>query len=217
MKRQIKFPLVIKSEQIRTMEDLRKNFDLESVLDYFFDGRLKKWLEQRGFTEVLNALPALRGKDDNEDIPKVISELFGVDYNQDFNFKKYLWDREKIALIKQFTDSEEILKDLDRVITTQEELNQLTAKGNQPVYLLGHRFWINDGVEKTKYIGINQPRVQLYHDQDFYTAKNIEFDDVILDLSLYRIMEKVKAEWGEFAKSFSNVIAEIIVNKNNQK
>lgn len=31
MKRQIKFPLVIKSEQIRTMEDLRKNFDLESV------------------------------------------------------------------------------------------------------------------------------------------------------------------------------------------
>ncbi|MCM3763884.1 hypothetical protein [Neobacillus niacini] len=217
MKRQIKFPLVIKSEQIRTIEDLRENFHLESVLDYFFDGRLKTWLEQRGYTEELNALPALTGKDDNEDIPKILSELFGVDYNQDFNFKKYLWDREKIALIKQFTDSEQILKDLDRVITTQEELNQLTAKGNQTVYLLGHSFLIKNGVEKTKYIGINQPRVKLIHNLDYYSAKNIEFHDVILDFSLYRLMEKIKPEWDEFAKSFANAVVESIVKRNNQK
>ena len=45
MARIIRFPLKMKNgAEIRTLDELKENFDLESVLGYFTDGKLATWL-----------------------------------------------------------------------------------------------------------------------------------------------------------------------------
>ncbi len=45
MARKIRFPLRMKNgAEVRTLEELRENFDLESVLGYYTDGKLQTWL-----------------------------------------------------------------------------------------------------------------------------------------------------------------------------
>ena len=48
MARKIRFPLKMKNgAEVRTLDELKENFDLESVLGYFADGKLSTWLADR--------------------------------------------------------------------------------------------------------------------------------------------------------------------------
>ena len=63
MARKIRFPLKMKNgSEVRTLEELRINFDLESVLGYFTDGRLVKWLRNNYFDEVADKVEAIDKK-----------------------------------------------------------------------------------------------------------------------------------------------------------
>ena len=53
MAKKIRFPLQMKDgAAVRTLEELREHFDLESVLGYFSDGKLKTWLADRYYDEM---------------------------------------------------------------------------------------------------------------------------------------------------------------------
>ena len=44
VKKNIKFPLEMKNgEKVRTLEELKVNYDIESILNYYFSGKLKVW------------------------------------------------------------------------------------------------------------------------------------------------------------------------------
>ena len=46
MAKRIKFPLIMKNgAEVRDIDGLRERFDMESVAEYFFNGKLEKWLE----------------------------------------------------------------------------------------------------------------------------------------------------------------------------
>ena len=48
----VKFPLkMADGTMVRTLEDLREHFDLTTVLSYYDNGRLVKWLEN-GYYEI---------------------------------------------------------------------------------------------------------------------------------------------------------------------
>ena len=50
MARKIRFPLkMTNSTEVRTIEELRANFDLTAVLGYYADGKLVDWLRDRYF------------------------------------------------------------------------------------------------------------------------------------------------------------------------
>lgn len=44
MAKTIKFNLICDGHPIRTLEDLRENFSIEDVLEYYGNGLLEKWL-----------------------------------------------------------------------------------------------------------------------------------------------------------------------------
>ena len=60
MARKIRFPLKMKNgAEVHTLDELKENFDLESVLGYFTDGKLATWLADRYYDETAEAVSAL--------------------------------------------------------------------------------------------------------------------------------------------------------------
>lgn len=51
MVKKIRFDLKLLGKNVGTLEELRENFELESILRYYHDGRLEKWLKSRNYSE----------------------------------------------------------------------------------------------------------------------------------------------------------------------
>lgn len=53
----VKIPLIMKNgEKAKDMESLREHFDVETVVGYFLDGKLSKWLDDRYYEEEAEAV-----------------------------------------------------------------------------------------------------------------------------------------------------------------
>ena len=62
--------------EVRTLDELKENFDLESVLGYFTDGRLTTWLADRYYDEKAEAVAALSA--DTPDLNAKLCEILEV-------------------------------------------------------------------------------------------------------------------------------------------
>ena len=66
MAKKIKFTLEMKDGvQVRTLEDLQENFDIEKVVGYFSDGKLQTWLDERYYEDEAEAISKLSKDDEN--------------------------------------------------------------------------------------------------------------------------------------------------------
>ena len=76
----IRFPLMMKDgTAVRTLDELREHFDLESLLGYFADGKLRTWLTDRYYDEKAQKIAEL-----SADLPNLkakLCEILGVDYS----------------------------------------------------------------------------------------------------------------------------------------
>ena len=149
MGKKIKFPLEMKDGyKVRTMEELRTHSDPESIIEYFLNGKLKNWLKDRYYQEEVNAIDELEISNDN-----LIERIYSI-----LHLKKEINDNvtevEKIirqqdikSKIKQYTDDEEILNNIDCVATSQEEFESVLEEKRSIAYLLGEKFIIFDNIK----------------------------------------------------------------------
>lgn len=86
MSKTIKFNLIVDGKNIRTLEDLKENFNIDDVYDLYERGILKKWLDVRGYKEESERLDALIAAKPNN-ISAIIIGLIKVfaPLDQDFN------------------------------------------------------------------------------------------------------------------------------------
>ncbi|HOO07818.1 MAG TPA: DnaA N-terminal domain-containing protein [Ruminococcus sp.] len=71
MAKKIRFPLKMKNgAEVGSLYDLKENFDYESVLGYFTDGKLQTWLSDRFYYEKADAVSEL-----SADMPDIESKL----------------------------------------------------------------------------------------------------------------------------------------------
>ncbi|MBQ6773895.1 MAG: hypothetical protein IJP48_07555 [Synergistaceae bacterium] len=77
MAKTIKFNLTCNGQPIRTLDDLRNNFEVEDVLSYYQNGLLLRWLDVRGFTQEFNAVKAISSRDEIE-IIKSLVKIFAI-------------------------------------------------------------------------------------------------------------------------------------------
>ena len=55
--KKIKFPLIMKNgAEVRDIEQLREDFDMESILQYYSNGKLRRWLENNYYDDILEPL-----------------------------------------------------------------------------------------------------------------------------------------------------------------
>lgn len=160
MARKIRFGLNMSGKQnIRTMEELKQNFDFKAVLEYYFNGKLSDWLNDRGYKDIAEQVAALDSEKD--DFEESLCKIFGAEYTAAATAEdvEALVDRKEE--IRKYTDDVEILENVGSVALTQEELNTLVKiDGKQTVYLIGKEFTLNGLCINKTYIGLNNPQVK---------------------------------------------------------
>ena len=156
----VKFPLEMKNGvKVRTMKDLVDNFDTEKVVGYFLDGKLKKWLDARWYEDEAEKIAEL-DKNDSK-LAKHLCEIFGVEYEkEEIDPEEIARRNERIAKLKQYTDDEEIIKNIDSVAFNQEELADLYDRDLKKIYLCKGDFRIPKSKNNLEYVVIAKANVE---------------------------------------------------------
>ena len=122
MAKKIKFPLVLRNGQrVYTMEELREYFHLEKIYEYFCNGKLTEWLENRYYEEEAKQIRELDPQKEGA-MKKLCGILAAEDAGADL-FEKYR--------LKPCTDEEwkEFLK------TSYGDILEGASKSTDPEYL----------------------------------------------------------------------------------
>lgn len=186
MVKKIKFALLMKNgTKVRTLEELRNNFDLETCISYFIDGKLQKWLEDRYYDDEAQALQTLDVT--QLDIP-AFCRILGVSYQPDMavDVQTICQKNEKLDALKQLTDDEGILSHADETAFSQDELEALLAEGTSTIYLCGKQFTVSLEWANRHYIGIiYTPDITIQADSPTdLTERHITFENVKLPSQL---------------------------------
>mgnify|MGYP003416271723 CR=1 FL=1 len=72
MAKTIKFNLLCDEKPIRNLDDLKENFVIEDILNYYNNKLLQKWLKVRGFEEEFEKVNKINEKEDEKIIYKLI-------------------------------------------------------------------------------------------------------------------------------------------------
>lgn len=180
MAKKIRFPLQMNGTDVRTIEELRDNFDLESVLGYFANGKLATWLNDRYYDSEANAVEALTAED--SELNQKLMSILGVSVDEDIaeiDMNMIQRRNEKLLLLRQFTDDKEIIDNVDCVAFNQDELYDILDEGTEIIYLCQAEFEVPLTVKNRYYIGLGNPTVKLRQAESMDLSElNIKFKNV---------------------------------------
>ena len=180
MAKKVRFPLQMNGADVRTIEELREHFDLESVLGYFANGKLATWLRDRYYDNEAMAIEALSA-DDAELNQKIMSTL-GVVVDADteeIDMDTIQRRNEKLMKLRQFTDDQTIIANVDYVAFNQDDLFDILDEGAEKIYLCEGEFDIPLSVNNVTYVGIKNPIVLLRaYDNVNFASLNIKLIDI---------------------------------------
>ena len=76
-----KFNLLVDGQKVRTLEELRKNFNLDDVLEYFFSGKLQKWLSSRDYKHELDQVKDIASSN-KLDVSSKLLDIFNIEHDK---------------------------------------------------------------------------------------------------------------------------------------
>ena len=174
-----RFQLVMKNgEEVRDIEALRENFDIESAAEYYSNGKLERWLENNYYDDILEKVRELTG--DEDDFGELLAKALGAEWDgsEKINLRSIMKGTELREQLKPYVSEEELEK-MEHIADTQEELERLVQSGCSPVYLFGKTFSIREWMGNTEFIGIGCPVVDLeIHSREEFQKKKIKLQDV---------------------------------------
>lgn len=186
MAKKIKFALEMKDGmKVRTLEELQEHFDLKTVIGYFLDGKLQKWLEDRYYDEKVEALRQLDSKNPNI---TAICKILEIPYAEtvELDIDSIQEQNEKLDILKQLTDNEDILANSSKVAFSQDELDALLAQGEQTIYLCGDTFAISAKWEHRTYIGVGEaPHITIEEETSFEKLGQCQISFVNIQIPEY--------------------------------
>jgi len=182
MARIIRFPLKMKNgAEVRSLDELKENFDLESVIGYFADGMLQKWLSDRYYDEKAEAVAAL--SKESPDFNQKLCNILEVEYTPEtdnIDLDAIQRRNEKYRILSTITADQDILNNVNLVAMNQDELNNLYFIDTDKIYLYGEKFEIPFGRKNTHYIGLNEPLAILGRNKTIfdYESEGITFSNI---------------------------------------
>ena len=211
MAKKIRFPLKMKDgTAVRRIEELREHFDLESMLGYFADGKLQIWLANNYYDEMVQKVMALSS--DLPDLNARLCEILGVDYSEqedDIDFEALQRQNEKLRVLREVTDDQQILDNVDAVAFDQDELFEILNNPPVKIYLYGDRFLIPFDKKNISYVGINNPLIILEKDRflseyvnDDVTFNSVQYEDGI---NIYAIKGEQEFLHGDLFTAFQMI------------
>lgn len=117
MAKTIKFNLICDGKAVRNLEDLRNNFVIEDILEYYKNGLLTRWLTVRGYNEELEKVKGIKAVGDSSSIRELI-KIFNIstdsaEIEKDIYILEYLNEkkRKQDMYRKTAAENSEIVKD----------------------------------------------------------------------------------------------------------
>ena len=186
----VKFPLKMSGAEVRTLEDLRKHFEINAVVEYYKNGKLLKWLEDRYYDDEVEKIEELNADDSN--FKQQLCEAFGIAYDENIAIDEVRL-KEKKEFLQQFTSEESIINNAAQTAIHQEDLADLLDAGTPKIYLYGGSvFNVPIRMTNKHYIGIlGTPTINIRaKSQADLDAKSISFENVNLPWTTKTISTK---------------------------
>lgn len=194
MTKKERFPLkMADGVEVRNIDDFKANFDIDLVTQYFFDGRLLTWFEDRYYDEEATEIKKLSS--DDELLEQKLCKIFDKETPEE------IARRERLNRLKKYTKDENILANVDLVAFDQEELADLLDEDAKEIFLCENRFVIPLRMKNKNYTGVGNAIAVIRSNEpvDFdklnITFKNVAFDDdyqKILPTPTAKIKSKTK-------------------------
>lgn len=186
MAKTIRFLLEMKDgAKARTLSELKEHWDVEKIRGYFFDGRLKTWLNDRPYADISEKVAALDENDDH--LSQKLCEIFGVEYeaseNEVEDIETLRAHNERLNRLHQYTTDQVILDDVDHVAFDQDDLwDILLLENTKRIYLANGKFEIPLTKKNKEYVGIGQV-VAVIDSEDIvdFERRGIQFRNVMFD------------------------------------
>lgn len=177
--------------EVSTLEELRDNFDLELVVEYFKKGELLEWLEDRFYDDEADAISEIEANDKN--LTAKICAALNVECDDNLEFIQRV--REKKSILREKTDDETIIDNAVSTALNQEDLAALIQMDYKTIYLCGEQFNVPIRIAGVKYIGIlGTPKIKIRaKTQEEVDAKQISFENVQLPWQKAAPIEELKA------------------------
>ena len=182
MARKVRLPLDMGNEvYVRTIEELKENYNSEKVTEYFLDGRLLTWLNDKYYEEEAVQVQELTEQENKDNLAARLGKIFGIEIQEDVDVENLEIRREKLDKLRLITADDTILDNVDSVAFSQDELGDLLDNGTEVIYLCGEKFRIPLSVKNVRYIGVNKPVIDFSSkNESEFEANGITFEGCIL-------------------------------------
>ncbi len=139
--------------QARSIADIKENFDLEKIVFYFLNGKLRLWLEDRYYEEEMAELDEISLTDSG--MGQKLCSVFNVSYKETFlDAEASQRRKEKLNKLKKITKDEKMWIKVDLVAFNQEELAEIYDDGAETIYLCEGTFDIPVSKQSIQYINL---------------------------------------------------------------
>ena len=194
---------------VRTLDELKENWDLEKILNYYLNGKLLTWLNDRYYTELAEEVSALNCINDNTELQNKLCSIFGIEVEDDLVDLEAIAERNRrLEVLRQYTADDAVLKNVDKVAFDQEELADLLDEDENVIYLCDNKFSIPLSLKGKKYIGLGDVEIQINGKEYVDFAKleielvNVHFNKEYEELVNSNIILYKKGEELEAAEKF---------------
>ncbi len=200
IKKVIKFPLKMKNgAEVRSLEELRENADIESIMQYYFSGKLSRWCRAFGITEIADGIE----ENNLSFVRKIMSDL-GVtipeEKIQEYVSNNFGTNANEGSLQITADIEEEPVKETKGI---KEELQQLLIE-EQSIYLSDYVIevlpvWNDKGkIEKNRVIITNE-KTEQYSRFSFLNEEREDYNEELYKKDLngkiaYAIKEMKKSQ-----------------------
>jgi len=195
-----KFALYLKDghEVRNNIEEITEYFDYGRIVEYFHDGSLLQWLEDRRYEKEAIALSYL--ETDVKDFKEKLCYIFHID-SKKIDTEAVAEDAEKVrkkALITQYTNDTNILADMDSIATSQKELEEALKRKKSLIYLCGSKFTIAPKYENIKYVGLGNVTIGIDTEVKVdFEKKHIQFENINIDAAYLNVITSDETETEE--------------------
>lgn len=185
------FAIVLNGIEVKTLEELRENFNLEEVITYFKSGELLNWLVDRFYDDEADAIEKISADDKN--LTHKLCAALDVECDEDLEFNTRV--REKKEILESMTNDQNVIGNAQTTALNQDDLANLLHMGYSTIYLCGESFSVPIRVADKKYIGVlSTPKIKIKADsQEDLDAKNLVFENCKLPFMKETPVEAMKA------------------------
>ena len=185
MPRKAKFSLeMLNGIKVSSLMYLKEYFSAEKVLEYYYDGRLVRWLKDRGYQKEASLIQNL--DDSSPDVMVDICHILSINYGGNMKIQNPAFQKrvaEKKILLKQLTVNKSWLDAVARVAFNDDDVKKILGMGYRAIYLCGRKFHIPTEYQNIGYAGIcgfiPEIVIDFINREDMLEA-GIHFENVVL-------------------------------------